>query len=136
MSIVLELAMRSGCVSIEAAYEYVSNMQTRQVLTDEGSVEMLGDLLDQWTLQKLFGHHQLSGADESRAADWESSPHNKGQTHDRYGFKIDTDQPELYIHACTQEARRSEVNDRQLARWRTFLDSESPERDVSSLVRA
>ena len=138
MSIVLELAMRSGCVSIEAAYEYVSNMQTRQVLTDVGSVEMLETLLDQWTLQKLFG--QRSGTEQS-GPDWETAPQNKGQTHDGYGFKIDTDQPELYIHACTQEARRSEANDRQLARWRTFLDSDSaahpePGHDVASLTRA
>lgn len=148
-SIVLDLAVRSGGVGIEAAYEYVAHLQSRQILTDAPGIEMLETLLDQWTLQKLFG--QVSGA---TALDWESSPYNRGQTHDRYGFKIDTKQPEFYVYACSQQERRRELNNEQAIKWRAYLDGDSvpgfrtdsgqtPDRyrpdtvrgDVSSLVR-
>eukprot|EP01043_Picozoa_sp_COSAG02_P006595 COSAG02_NODE_189_length_30109_cov_71.135855_8_plen_1727_part_00 len=129
-STVLYLAVRSGGVGIEAAYEYVAHLQSRQILTDAASIEMLETLLDQWTLQKLFG--QVSGA---TALDWESSPYNTGQTHDRYGFRIDTKQPEFYIYACSQEERRRKLNDEQATNWRAYLDADSAPVDLSSLVR-
>jgi hypothetical protein len=99
---VLSHAVRGGAASIDEAHAHIERLRRRELLVEPAHVETLGQLVAAWTMDRLLGRR--GGVSDE---DWAASPHNRGQSHDEYGFQINADNRELYIASREQAAKRA-----------------------------